>query len=308
MAADAAREVHGVLVVDKPSGPTSHDVVAWARRALGTKAVGHAGTLDPTATGVLVLAVGEGTKLVPYLTLDEKEYEFEITLGQETDTLDAAGEVVAEAPVPTLDEAAVRGVIARFLGEQDQQPPAYSAIKVDGVALHQRARRGDAVEAPIRRVTVHELALRSMTPLAFRVRASKGFYVRSLARDLARALGSVGHVSALRRIASGPFRIDHAFSGEALSAARADPALRPAVVARLTTLEAAVASFRCVTLDAAGELDARAGRLVRPVPEDVGEGAIVAMLGPDGRLVAIAERRVDALAVRRGFRRLPVDD
>lgn len=300
-------DVHGVLVVDKPRGPTSHDVVAWARRALETRAVGHAGTLDPMATGVLVLAIGEGTKLVPYLTLDEKEYDFELSLGRETDTLDAEGSVTAEAPVPALDEASLRVAIASFLGPQQQRPPVYSAIKVDGVALHKRARRGDEVQAPMREVTVHAFALCSIEPLAFRVRASKGFYVRSLGRDFARAIGTVGHLTALRRIASGPFRIEQSVSGDALNAARADASLRPSLAARVLPLETAIASFPSVTLDAQGEKDARAGRLTRPV-SDVGGAAVVAMLSPSGKLVAIGERRGDALAVRRGFRSFAVDE
>jgi tRNA pseudouridine55 synthase len=301
-------EIHGVLVVDKPMGPTSHDVVAWARRALGTRAVGHAGTLDPMATGVLVLAIGEGTKLVPYLTLDEKEYELELVLGSETDTLDAQGEVVETAPVPALDEARVRSVLDGFLGPQEQRPPAYSAIKVDGVALHKRARRGEDVQAPLRQVTVHALALRSLAPLALTVRASKGYYVRSFGRDFARALGSVGHLAALRRIASGPFRIDDAVSGELLLAARQDPARRPEVIARVLPLIEAVRTFRCVSLDAQNEAHARAGRLVRPVPAGLEEADVVAMIGTRGDLVAIGERRGDGLAVRRGFRSLSVDE
>lgn len=307
-AGGAPEGVHGVLVVDKPLGPTSHDVVAWARRALGTRAVGHTGTLDPMATGVLVMAVGEGTKLVPYLTSDEKAYDFELALGAETDTLDAQGAVVAEAPVPALDEAVVRAAIARFVGPQQQRPPAYSAIKVDGVALHARARRGEAVEAPLREVTVHALELRSLAPLRLHVRASKGFYVRSLGRDLARALGTLGHLTALRRVASGAFRIEQAVSGEALAAARADASLRPAIRARVLSLESAVeGGFVRLVLDAQGEADARVGKLVR-APLEVAEGTLVAMISTAGRLVAIGERRGDAFAVRRGFRAFPVDD
>ena len=210
--------------------------------------------------------------------------------------------------MPALDEACVRTALEAFVGPQEQRPPAYSAIKVDGVALHKRARRGEDVEAPLRQVTVHALTLESLSPLAIRVRASKGYYVRSFGRDLARALGTVGHLGALRRIASGPFRIDDAVPGELLSAARQDPSRRPEVVSRVLSLEAAVRSFRRVSLDAEGEAHARAGRLVRPAPEDLEEGGIVAMMGVRGDLVAIAERRGDALAVRRGFRAFAVDE
>jgi len=195
------------------------------------------------------------------------------------------------------------------VGAQTQRPPAYSAIKVDGVPLHRRARRGDEVEAPLRDVTVHALALRSFsaTSLALTVRASKGFYVRSLGRDLAHALGTVGHLAALRRTASGAFRLADAVDGDALLAARQDETRRPPIVSRVLGLEAAIGALRSVTLDAAAEADARAGRLVRAVPDDVDVGATVALLGRGGRLVAIGERRADGIAVRRGFRSFAVD-
>jgi tRNA pseudouridine55 synthase len=299
------REPSGLLIVDKPSGPTSHDVVAWVRRALGTRAVGHAGTLDPTATGVLVIAIGEGTKLIPYLTLDDKEYEFDLALGAETDTLDAAGTMVETAPVPELDAAMIDAALARFRGEQDQRAPAYSAIKVGGVALHRRARRGEAVEAPTRRVMVHALDRLSIAPLSLRVHASKGFYVRSLGRDLARALGTVGHVTRLRRLASGPFRVTEAVDGAVVSAARTDPAAREQLRARLLPIEQGLRGLPIVMLDERGEADARAGRLVRVA--NTADG-VVALVSSCGALVAIGERRDDAIAVRRGFRPHRVDD
>lgn len=298
--------VSGVLVVDKPRGPTSHDVVFWARRALGTREIGHAGTLDPMATGVLVLAAGEATKLVPYLTADDKTYELELALGTETDTLDAEGTAVETAPVPPLTEARLREIASRFVGPQEQRVPAFSAVKVGGEALYAKARRGEHVEAPVRSVTVHALELVTLAPLVLRVRASKGFFVRSLGRDLARALGTVGHLAALRRLESGPFSLADAVSGEALLAARADEALRPALLARLRSLEQAAGAMPRLVLDDRAEADARAGRLVR-VESTVAAGECVALLSATGSLVAIGEKRDEGIKVRRGFRPARVD-
>lgn len=300
----ASEASHGVLVVDKPKGPTSHDVVQWARRALATRAVGHAGTLDPMATGVLVLAIGEGTKLVPYLTADDKEYEAELALGVATDTLDAEGAQTETAPVPELDAETVSAVLARFLGRAMQRPPAYSAIKVDGVPLHERARRGEVVEAKEREVEVREIELLGLGPssIRFRVRSSKGFYVRSLGRDIALALGTVGHLVALRRTASGPFLISSALDGETLRRAReGDAEAREAARAAVMGLEEAVRGLPRVVLDDAAEAHARAGRRIRDFDASLAQAVPLALVSAHGGLVAVGERLEDELVVRRGF-------
>ena len=197
----------GVLIVDKPKGPTSHDVVASIRRRLKTREVGHAGTLDPMATGVLVIGVGAATKLVPWLTAHDKTYLATVRFGIGTTTLDAEGEVVEERPVDlsTL-EVAVTGERTRT----SQIPPAVSAIKVDGVAAHARIRRGEVVELPPRSVIVHRLEVTRVgaTEIDIELSCGKGYYVRSLARDLAAAMGTVAHLTVLRRTASGPFALN----------------------------------------------------------------------------------------------------
>jgi len=196
----------GVLLVDKHAGFTSHDVVAIARRALSTRRVGHTGTLDPMATGLLVLTVGEATKLSSYMMNTTKEYEATLELGRGTDTLDADGQVVAVDPTPpTPSPALLESIKPQFLGTITQRAPAFSAIKQQGQPLYRAARRGEEVHCPVREVSVEELSFTSWieNSIKFRVRSGPGFYVRALGRDLAQALGTQGHLSALRRTRSG---------------------------------------------------------------------------------------------------------
>ncbi|AKF06244.1 tRNA pseudouridine synthase B [Sandaracinus amylolyticus] len=291
-----------MLVVDKPRGPTSHDVVAWARRALGTRAVGHAGTLDPMATGVLVLGVGEGTKLTPYLMSEDKAYETTIVLGAETDTLDAEGRATSEHDVPALDRATVEAACARFVGTYLQRAPAVSAIKKDGVALHERVRRGEDVEAPEREVrcdAIEVLDVRARE-IDLRVRCGKGFYVRSLGRDLARELGTRGHLGALRRTRSGAFGAEDALSGEVLQRARrGDEDARAQVRASLRSLEAALSTIARLDVGASGARELRHGRALR-IEEPVVREPIAA-LDESGELVAIVRWSEGALRVVRGF-------
>lgn len=190
--------------MDKPRGKTSHDVVDAVRRERGERRAGHAGTLDPLATGLLIVALGKALRLVEYLQDHSKTYEFEVELGILTETDDAEGARTEERPVPP--KAELEAAAARLVGEIDQRPPRYSAVKVGGRRLYQYARAGKEVDAPPRRVTVSELALLSYeAPRArFRVRGGKGLYVRSIARDLG------GHVTELRRTAVGPFRVEAA--------------------------------------------------------------------------------------------------
>ncbi|MCB9591875.1 MAG: tRNA pseudouridine(55) synthase TruB [Sandaracinaceae bacterium] len=295
--------MHGVLVVDKPQGPTSHDVVRWVRRALRTRAVGHAGTLDPMATGVLVVAAGEATKLVRWLTADDKAYRATLRLGAETDTLDAEGEVVEEAPVPPLDLALVRAAVARFVGTHPQRPPLYSAIRVDGVRMHERARRGEDFEVPTRDVTAHRIeVLRAEgDELELELECSKGYYVRSLGRDLARALETRGHLTSLRRVRSGAFDLDGAVTAEELERAARDDDAHHAMVGRLRSLVDACGAMPQVVLDAEGVVDARHGRRVRAaeLPEEGVEP--VAMLDAAGELIAVGRSEHDHLRVLRGI-------
>ncbi len=205
--------VTGVLVVDKPAGMTSHDVVDVVRKAAGTRRVGHTGTLDPDATGVLVCCLGAATRLVQYLQDSPKTYQATMVLGLATTTQDAAGEPVLEADASHIDEAGLCAVLARFHGDIQQVPPMVSALKVDGERLHEKARRGEVVEREPRDVTVHDLVLEELQPGArayasFLVTVSPGTYVRTLAHDIGEALGVGGSLTALRRLANGGFTSD----------------------------------------------------------------------------------------------------
>jgi len=209
---------HGFLVVDKPGGWTSHDVVDAARRWLGTRRVGHLGTLDPLATGVLPLAVRAATKLVPFVMNHEKSYSGAIQLGVETDTLDAEGKVLRTSEGPWPDEAQVRRALAGFLGEIEQVPPMFSAVKKGGIPLHKLAREGREVERDPKKVRIERIELLKYDPprVEVVVDCSGGTYVRVLASDLGRALGVGAHLADLRRTRSGPFRIEQAATPEVL--------------------------------------------------------------------------------------------
>ncbi|MDK8449714.1 tRNA pseudouridine(55) synthase TruB [Corynebacterium mastitidis] len=212
----------GIVVVDKPRGLTSHDVVSRLRRALGTRKVGHAGTLDPMATGVLVAGIERGTKFLAHMTAATKAYRATIRLGQSTDTDDAEGEVTATAPparVEALDSAAIEAGLGALRGDIMQRPSRFSAIKVDGQRAYARARAGEEVELPARPVTVSRLVVldRRGSDLDVEVRCSSGTYVRALARDLGAALGVGGHLTALRRTEVGPFGLNDALGLEDLA-------------------------------------------------------------------------------------------
>jgi tRNA pseudouridine55 synthase len=203
----------GLLLVDKPGGVTSHDVVARVRRILHERRVGHAGTLDPMATGLLVLGVGPATRLLRFAQSEEKTYVGTVHFGVATDSLDADGVVVGEAAVPELDDVEVNERAASFLGPQTQVPPMVSALKVKGQRLHELARQGVEVERAARPITVHAFSLtptESRDEWDFEVRCSVGTYVRVLLSDLAESLGTLGHLTALRRTRSGHFRVEDA--------------------------------------------------------------------------------------------------
>jgi tRNA pseudouridine55 synthase len=206
------KEIEGVLLVDKPTDHTSHDVVARLRGKLQMKRIGHAGTLDPSATGLLIMLVGKATKVSQYLMSVDKEYTGTVTLGAVTNTQDADGEVLETRPVPELTREQVAAALAGFKGDQYQIPPMYSAIKIDGVPLYKKARKGEDVEREPRfiRVSEFELTRWESPELDFRVRSSKGTYVRTLAHDLGEKLGCGGHLKSLRRTASGDLRVEQA--------------------------------------------------------------------------------------------------
>jgi tRNA pseudouridine55 synthase len=246
----------GVLVMDKAPGPTSFDVVRRIRHAARVRRVGHGGTLDPLASGVLPICLGEATKLAPFLLDADKEYEFSLRLGVETDTYDAAGAVTATADATGVDEARVRAALAAFTGAIEQKPPMYSALKREGRPLYDYARAGETVELAARPVTVYELALvtwRGPEEVSLRMRCSKGTYVRSLAFDLGRALGVGAHVTALRRTRSGPFTLAQARPlDEVLAALAGAPAETGTAGLELVRPEDALAHLPRASVDEAG--------------------------------------------------------
>ena len=234
---------NGWIILDKPLGLTSAQGVAAVKRILrqaGFKPprIGHGGTLDPLATGVLPIALGEATKLAGRMLDADKGYDFTVDFGRETSTLDAEGAVTATSPVrPTADQIAA--MLPRFTGPQDQVPPAYSALKVDGQRAYALARAGEIVTLATRRISVHALALTATTASSatFSTRVSKGTYIRSLARDIALALGSVGHVTMLRRTKSGPFGLHQAISLDKLAELVQGAGLEQAILPLMTGLD-----------------------------------------------------------------------
>jgi tRNA pseudouridine55 synthase len=266
----ADRVPSGLLLVDKPHGITSHDAVSRVRRSLGIRKVGHSGTLDPLATGLLVMGVGRGTRLLRFLSEFPKLYEGTGVLGVETTTLDAEGDVVREAPV-AVTEPELRAAVASFVGDIEQAPPAYSAVKVGGERSYKAARRGEAVDSPSRRVHVYAFNVRRFDPprFDFRVRCSGGTYVRSLVADVGHALECGAHVTALRRTAVGPFGVEEARPPD-------DPG-------PLLPLERAVEHLAAVTLHEEEARVAAHGSILGPAGI---EGPYRA-LAPDGRLVGI---------------------
>jgi tRNA pseudouridine55 synthase len=280
----------GLVLVDKPAGITSHDVVGRVRRVAGTRKVGHAGTLDPMATGVLVLGVNRATRLLGHLTLEDKTYDATVRLGQTTVTDDAEGEVVATAPASEVAEAAVRDALAAFSGEIAQVPSAVSAVKVGGQRSYKRVRAGEQVELAPRLVTIHRLEVRGfrrdgdLLDVDVTVTCSSGTYVRAIARDLGAALGVGGHLTALRRTAVGDLRADETHPLDVLERA-GDPHLlgMPELARRFfphTAVDAATA--RAVAFGQKLELTLPAAD--RPVALTGPDGDFLALYRQDGRL------------------------
>ncbi len=302
----------GVLVVNKPAGWTSHDVVARARVLLGVAKVGHTGTLDPAATGVLLLCLGKATRIAEYLVNADKEYRAVLRLGVATDTQDATGSVIARTASALPDRTAIEAVMGRFVGRHQQVPPMYSAVKVQGVPLYKSARAGRTVDRPARAYTVHSLRILSVIPtppdavcardtqlagsppatadVTFDVVCSKGTYVRTLCADIGEALGVGGHLAVLERRRVGRFGIDEAVTLDALAAL----AERDAVRSRLHSLAVALEGVPALTIDPRATEGVLHGIAV-PAAQVIGmegewaAGASVRLQAPDGRLVAIGK-------------------
>lgn len=283
----------GVLCIDKPAGLTSHDVVARVRRALGgprrgknRRKVGHAGTLDPDATGLLVVAVGKATRLVPWLQASAKTYEAELSLGRTTTTLDASGDVVEQRDASHVTEDELCEVLREFVGDIRQVPPMVSAVRVDGERLHAKARRGEEVERAERDVTVHDLVLEDYEPgprgrAAFLVTCSPGTYVRTLAADVGERLGVGAHLSRLRRVGSGRFSLEDAVTLETVE----ELARQGRVADVLLPMARAVGDLPTLVADRDQAAALAHGRAVATT----GQPGTVAALDPDGALVAILD-------------------
>ena len=278
----------GLVVVDKPAGLTSHDVVARVRRLAGTRKVGHAGTLDPMATGVLVVGVDRATRLLGHLLVTDKVYDATIRLGASTTTDDAEGEVLSTAPTDDVTENDLLEALGGLVGEIEQVPSAVSAIKVDGRRAYDRVRAGEQVELPARPVRVDSIEVHSIAAsgaghldVVVSVRCSSGTYIRAIARDLGAQLGTGGHLTVLRRTAVGVFDITSARTLEQLTDG----------FSVIPIADAARASFSSIDLDEAAAADVRFGRklaitLDAPAP--------VALFAPDGQFLALYEQVNDA--------------
>jgi len=284
--------MNGFFIIDKPAGITSHDVVSRVRRILGTRRVGHTGTLDPFATGVLPVAVNEGTKAIPFLDEGIKCYEALMRLGVATDTLDITGTVVREADWGGIDRPRLEAVLTRFTGHISQVPPMFSAIKRDGQPLYKLARQGVEVERPPRQVEITSLEIISYAPplIGLRVVCSRGTYIRSLADDIGATLGCGATLQELRRTASGPFDIFNAMSLETLEAACRDATLDICCVSPLVAL----GHLTDIPLSEDGLIKVNHGRspewgetgLSRPV---ACEQPVLVRLSCCGRLVAVGQ-------------------
>jgi tRNA pseudouridine55 synthase len=294
------RPVHGWVILDKPQGRTSAWAVTQVRKMLGAAKAGHAGTLDPLATGVLPIALGEATKTVPFVQDGTKAYAFTVRWGAATDTLDAAGTVVAtSAARPT--QAEIRAVLPRFVGTLRQTPPAYSALKVEGRRAYDLARAGAAPALAPRTVIIEALDLAAARPeeADFRVICGKGTYVRVLAQDLAQALATLGHISALRRTRVGPWQESQAISLAALG----ESVLSPAPLANLLPVAAALADIPAIAVTGDEAQRLKAGQAIRPSrypgTSQPGPGAVCAMA--DGVPVAVAKVKDGEMRVLRVF-------
>lgn len=280
----------GFLVVDKPSGVTSHHVVAVLRRVFRQKKIGHTGTLDPFATGVLPIALGEGTKAITFLDESQKEYSATMRLGISTDTQDLEGVVLQERDWHHVTPAMVRELLPAFSGELSQVPPMFSALKRDGIPLYRLARRGETVEREARSIVISSLTIDrlELPEVAFTVRCSRGTYVRTLAHDMGESLGCGAHLLQLRRTASGPFTLADAFTLDELAAASPEEI----VAGHFVTIEKALSHLPALELTDAGYSRIKNG--IAPQEDDLtNPGALpsagVVLLSFRGVIAAVGE-------------------
>jgi tRNA pseudouridine55 synthase len=280
--------IEGVLLLDKRAGFTSHDAIARARRVLGVRRIGHMGTLDPFATGLLVLLIGRVTRLAAYIQGEPKVYDATIRFGARTDTDDATGRIVESAPVP--DIAAIEAAIPTFTGTFDQMPPAYSAKQVDGVRAYDAARAGTPLALQPSTVTVHAWSIRGWRAsgeLDVTVTCGGGTYIRALARDLGSVVGSAAHLTGLRRTRSGPFSVDDAIPVESLTA---DAPLRPALDG--------LADLSAIAVGPNERLRIARGQSIAAVEETPTRSSRAVLIDGDRHVLAIADRQASDWAPR----------
>ncbi len=290
------REVDGILLLDKPSGISSNAALQQARRQFRALKAGHAGSLDPLASGLLPVCFGQATKVCGQLLESGKAYRVVARLGQQTDTADAEGQVIATLPVPPLDLETVKVVAARFLGDQTQVPPMYSALKHEGKRLYELARQGETVERAARHIHISDLeVLRAdLSEIELEVACSKGTYIRTLVEDVARALGTVGHVTALRRLRVDAFGRPPMVTFAELedAAASGDFAV---LAAFLLPIDHVFMNLPRVDVDEAGERHLTHGRRTWPAqgPAALSEGLKARAYGPTGRFIGLIDRQPD---------------
>jgi tRNA pseudouridine55 synthase len=286
---DPKKSVDGVLLVDKKPGITSHDVVDVFRRRAKVKKAGHTGTLDPMATGLLVLCVGKATRLQAYLMGMEKTYEGTIQFGWATDSYDATGTPVGEPVERQVSHIHFAPYISRFLGEIEQMPPAFSAKKIDGVRAYELARKGEEVKLKVKRVTIYEFTMIEVqgSTAKFRVRSSAGTYMRSLAHDLGQAIGIPAHLKELRRTAIGNFKIDEAMAFDAMAEGTPETILKAPFFQSLSDIDLPLEKLR---IDWAQQGKLMNGQGVIMVPSvRVQKGDLLALGNPHDQLVIIGE-------------------
>ncbi len=279
----------GLLLVDKPAGWTSHDAAAYIRKTLWIKRVGHTGTLDPDATGLILVLVGKATRLARFFDLDKKGYSAVMELGSETDTEDASGQVTLECQVPELEPAHIEEVLRRFIGEIEQVPPMYSAVKVGGERLYKKARAGEEVERAPRKVTIEELRLTGIEGphVSFDVVCSKGTYIRTLCRDMGKALGSCAHMRSLRRSRVGDYLVRDAMG-------LSEKPSKEEIAARIIPMREMLQNVASAVV--AGEAASGIMNGISPategfitMPEGLVPGRPVRLLDESGNLLAVGE-------------------
>ena len=284
-------QLNGILLVDKPEGLTSAEVVRRVKKVLSVDKIGHLGTLDPFASGLLPLCLGTGTKIAQFLSAERKAYTGTIRLGVETETLDVTGAVICTTPVPTCEQEVLRDLERRFSGEYWQTPPMYSALKRHGVPLYKLARRGVVVEREPRKVLIEGFTLTRMSEdtLTFSLSCSKGTYIRALAADLGAALGCGAHLLSLRRTAFGPFSISQAIPLPCLGSRE-----RPEALPLLPPAQA-LRHYRMVTISSQAADQLRRGQqeILYALPAAEAAHETVRLLTPEGELVAVAAWQPD---------------